>query len=78
MESIKITMPNSMSYTWVKNCIEGNLAKNSKYTCKVSFSGIEDKEAVYKITSSCAEAFYLIGMTTSEMIRKFNEKILNS
>jgi len=78
MESIIITMPKEMSVSWVKNCFEGNLKKNSKYSCHVTYTGIETGEHTFKITTNCAQAFYLIGMTASQMIAKFNEKISHS
>lgn len=67
---ITITLPVQFKPIKVKQIIEGNLWENSKYKCHVQLNGFEDDENVYTISSDQVEAFYLIGMTVSELMRK--------
>lgn len=71
MEQIEVTFPGSIHPEYVKKVIEGNLKLNSAYTCTVTLH--EDSEGYgensFLIETDRAEAFYLIGMTASELIR---------
>lgn len=67
---IEITMPVSLKADTVKKAIEGNIKANSNYMCKVSFMYLEEGENVYEVEADTPSAFYLIGMTASELIRR--------
>lgn len=73
METIEVTFPTNIPKDKVIFIIEGNMKKNSKYSCVVKFDRFEDNENVFLISSSDgANAFYLIGMTAGAIMEAFN------
>lgn len=72
METIEVTFPTNIPKEKIIFILEGNLKKNSKYTCEVEFDRFEDDENVFRVSSDYgAKAFYLIGMTASGIIEAF-------
>jgi hypothetical protein len=78
MEHITVTFPKEIPPEMVIFLIESNMKKNSEYECKVEpdrFNIFEDDENGYTIsTLGGGSAFYLIGMTASEIIAAFYKK----
>lgn len=68
---IQVTFPVSIKPETIKTIIEGNMKQNSQYECSVEFGGFEDGENVFFISADRVEAFYLIGMTASQIIDRF-------
>ena len=73
MESILVTFPEEISPAVVKDLMEGNIEQNTNFTCSVNFMGIEDNQNVFKISSTDGpEAFYVIGICASAIVRVFS------
>jgi hypothetical protein len=66
--AVTATFPTTISPGKIKFILEGNLKKNSKYECTVTFVGEVDGENDFTIEADSAEAFYLIGMTAYGII----------
>ncbi len=75
MDIIETTFPKFISKDIIIHLLENNLKKNTSFTCKVEFiKEYNDTENLFKIISSSgAEAFYLIGMIASGIIDAYLE-----
>ena len=71
MDTIRVTFPAHIPRDIIKQVLEENMHANTQYKCEVKFEKFEDEENVFLISSEPAEAFYLIGMTASQIIKKY-------
>ncbi len=76
MEMIEATFPLFIPKKKVIEIIQGNMKKNSKYTCEVEFDREEEGENVFLISSEDGpSAFYLIGCTAIAMLQHYEKKM---
>ena len=75
VDTIVVTFPTIVPVNKVKFLLEENLKKNSIYSCTVEYTHTAAFDNIFNISSAGgANAFYLIGMTSSVILEAFNKR----
>lgn len=75
--TIIATFPTIIPADKVKYLLENNLKENSIYSCTVEYTRTEAFNNYFTVSSTGgANAFYLIGMTTSVILEAFNKRTI--
>lgn len=72
--SIDVTFPKDLPRQTVKELIEGNLKKNSEYTCKVYNRGTYEGQNLFEIIVKDVKALYFIGVTAAVILQAYERE----
>ena len=75
--TIVVSFPTVIPKDKVKFLMENNLKENSVFTCTVDYTKTESFNNFFDISSEGgADAFYLIGMTSSVILEAYNKRAI--